>query len=48
MRELVGDVAMRVRVIEVKIDSLDRRLNDLEEGLRLLKDEVGKRRRFWP
>ena len=48
MRELIGDLAMRVRVIEAKIDSMDRRLNDLGEELRLLRDEVGKRRRLWP
>ena len=49
MRELVGDVAMRVRVIEAKIDSMDRRLDDLEEELKHLRDEAGKRRkRLWP
>ena len=48
MRELIGDLAMRVRVIEAKIDSMDRRLDDLEEELKHLRDEAGKRRRFWP
>lgn len=48
MRELVGDLAMRVRAIEARMDSIDRRLNDLGEELRLLREEVGKRRRLWP
>ena len=41
-------MAMRVRVIEAKIDSMDRRLDDLEEELKHLRDEAGKRRRLWP
>lgn len=48
LRELMSDLAMRIRAIEAKIDSIDRRLNDLGGELRLLRDEVGKRRRFWP
>jgi len=44
----MSDLAMRIRAIEAKIDSIDRRLNDLGGELRLLRDEVGKRRRFWP
>ena len=48
LRELIGDLAMRVRAIEARMDSVDRRLNDLGEELRLLRDEVGKRRRLWP
>jgi len=44
----MGDLAMRVRVIEAKIDSIDRRLNDLGREVRLLRDELGKRRRLWP
>ena len=48
MRELIGDLAMRVRAIEARMDSIDGRLNDLGEELRLLRDEVGKRRRLWP
>ena len=48
MRELIGDLAMRVRAIEARIDLIDRRLNDLGEELRLLREEVGKRRKLWP
>lgn len=44
----MGDLAMRIRVIEAKIDSIDRRLNDLGREVRLLRDELGKRRRLWP
>jgi len=44
----MGDLAMRVRIIEAKIDSIDRRLNDLGREVRLLRDELGKRRRLWP
>jgi len=44
----MGDLAMRIRVIEAKIDSIDRRINDLGREVRLLRDELGKRRRFWP